>query len=77
MADNTAGHVVSEYNRALESRDFAAARRFLADDLRFEGPLDRFDKADDYVGAITRLCGMVKEIQHQATIAHGEDVAVF
>jgi len=68
---------VDRFNRALEKKDFAAARALLADDLHFEGPIDRFDRADDYVAAITRLYGMVKGVQHQATIVGGDDAAVF
>jgi limonene-1,2-epoxide hydrolase len=77
MTTADAKHVVEHYNRALEGKDFAAARGFLADDLRFEGPIDRFDKADDYITAITRLYGMVQGVEHQKTIVEGEDVAVF
>lgn len=77
MAQMTAKDVVDKYNRALEAKDFAEASRFLADDLRFEGPIDRFEKAADYVAAITRLYGMVKGVVHQATIVEGNEVAVF
>ena len=77
MAQISAKNVVTNFNRALEARDFSAARGYLANDLRFEGPIDRFDKADDYVRSITGLYGMVKGIEHQATIAEGDDVAVF
>ena len=77
MTQNTARDVVDKYNRALAAKDFAAARRHLADNLRFEGPIDRFESADDYIAAITRLYGMVKGIEHQATIVEGDDVAVF
>jgi limonene-1,2-epoxide hydrolase len=77
MTTTDAQHVVDRYNRALEGRDFAAARSLLADNLRFEGPIDRFEKADDYIAAITQLYGMVKGVEHQKTIAGGEDVAVF
>jgi limonene-1,2-epoxide hydrolase len=77
MANNTAAQVVDRYNRALAARDFAAARALLADSLRFEGPIDHFDRADDYIKAISGLYGMVKSVEHQATIAEGVDVAVF
>lgn len=73
----TAADIVDRYSRALAARDFAAARALLADNLRFEGPIDRFDRADDYVKAIAGLYGMVKGIEHQATVAEGEHVAVF
>lgn len=77
MTENSATDVVTRYNQALEARDFAAARSFLADNLIFEGPIDRFEKADDYVAAITGLYGMVKGVQHQATVGDGHEVAVF
>jgi ketosteroid isomerase-like protein len=77
MTQITARDVVGKYNRALEVKDFAAARGYLAENLRFEGPIDRFEKADDYIGAITRLYGMVKGVEHHATIVEGGDVAVF
>ncbi|HYU63910.1 MAG TPA: nuclear transport factor 2 family protein [Verrucomicrobiae bacterium] len=77
MTSTSAKDVVDRYNQALAKKDFAAARALLADGLRFQGPIDRFDNADDYVAAITRLYGMVKGVQHQATIVEGDDVAVF
>lgn len=75
MAQNTPKDVVSRFNRALEAHDFSAARGLLADDLRFEGPIDRFAKADDYIAAISQLFGMVKGVEHQATIGEGNEVA--
>jgi len=77
MVKVNATDVVDRYTKALGSRDFAAARALLADNLRFEGPIDKFDRADDYVKAISALYGMVKGIDHQATIAEGDEVAVF
>jgi len=74
---STAKDVVDSYNRALASRDFAAARRLMADDLQFEGPIDKFQRADDYLKAITGLYGMVKGVEHQATVGEGDEVAVF
>ena len=77
MVKTTPIDVVNAYNRALGARDFAAARALMADSLRFEGPIDRFDRADDYLKAIKGLFGMVKGIEHQATFGDGENVAVF
>ena len=77
MAHTSSKDVVDRYNMALGAKDFAAARRLLADDLHFQGPIDEFNRADDYVTAITRLYGMVKGIEHQATIVEGDEVAVF
>jgi ketosteroid isomerase-like protein len=77
MAQITAKEVVDRYNQALGAKDFAGARKFLADDLRFEGPIDRFEKADDYMRAITQLFGMVKGVEPEATLVEGDQVAFF
>ncbi len=77
MPDTTAAEVVESWSRALSARDFDTARALLADDLRFEGPIDTFDRADDYMNAIKGLMTMVRGMEHQATIAQGDDVAVF
>ena len=77
MTQTDPKEVVDRYNQALGAKDFAAARLLLADDLHFLGPIDEFNRADDYVTAITRLHGMVRGIEHQATIAEGDEVAVF
>jgi ketosteroid isomerase-like protein len=73
----TAAAVVHRYTEALEARDFSAARTLLADDVRFEGPIDRFDRADDFIKTISGLYGMVTGVEHQATVAEGENVAWF
>ena len=77
MAHTSSKDVVDRYNMALGAKDLGAARRLLADDLHFQGPIDEFNRADDYVTAITRLYGMVKGIEHQATLVEGDEVAVF
>ena len=77
MTQTTAADVVERYSRALSARDFDTARSLLADDLHFEGPIDTFDRADDYLKAIRGLLTMAKGMEHQATVAQGDDVAVF
>jgi limonene-1,2-epoxide hydrolase len=77
MTKTKTADVVRDYNRALEARDFDAARSHLADDLRFEGPIDRFEKADDYIAALKGLYGQVKGVRHLATLSDGDEVAVF
>lgn len=69
--------VVQRYTMTLEARDFSAARALLADDLQFEGPIDRFERADDFIKSISGVYGMVTGVEHQATVAEGENVAWF
>jgi len=73
----TAADVVHRYTEALDARDFSTARTFLADDLRFEGPIDRFDRADEFINTISGLYGMVTGVEHQATVTEDENVAWF
>jgi hypothetical protein len=72
-----AADVVHQYTRALDARDFSTARSLLADDLRFEGPIDTFERADDFIKSISGLYGMVTGVEHQTTVAEGENVAWF
>lgn len=61
--------IVRAYHAALGERDFETARGLLKDDLRFEGPFETFDRADDYLSALTRLWGIVEriEIRHRSS----------
>jgi ketosteroid isomerase-like protein len=69
--------VVHMYTQALDERDFSAARALLADDLRFEGPIDHFEQADDFIKTISGLYGMVTAVEHKAFVAEAENVAWF
>ena len=77
MSDTRARQVVDEFGAAFAKKDFASARRLLHDNLTFQGPLDTFRRADDYVASITRLGTVMKGIRHEKTIAEGDEVAVF
>jgi limonene-1,2-epoxide hydrolase len=66
--------VVSAYHAALGSRDLDGARKLLKHDLRFEGPFDKFDRADDYWTAITRLWGIVQRVDVHHRSASGDEV---
>ena len=45
--------------------------------MRLTSSIDRLDRADDHINAISALYRMVKGVEHQATIAEGDEVAVF
>jgi ketosteroid isomerase-like protein len=75
MTDSSAD-VVARYHDALARRDFAAARSLLKDDLRFAGPFDTFETADDYLQALQRLFGMVTSIDVKHRSASGDQVVV-
>jgi hypothetical protein len=64
--------VITRYHEAFGKRDFDAARRLLHDDLRFQGPFESFENADDYVAAIQKLFGIVKSIEIRHVSADGD-----
>lgn len=72
----TALDVVAAYHEALMARDFDDARRLLKDDLQFEGPFDRFTRADDYWAAITGLWNMVERIDIRHRSGSGKETVV-
>jgi hypothetical protein len=61
---------------ALVSDDSAAARKLMRGDMTFQGPLDTFHTADEYLEAIKRLAAIIERIDLQKVFAHGEDVCV-
>jgi limonene-1,2-epoxide hydrolase len=72
----SARDVVHRFHAAIGAKDFAAARRLLLDDLSFEGPLDTFHNADDYIAAIKKLSRIVKRIEIKKLFVDGNDVCV-
>lgn len=69
-----AAEIVERYHSAFGHRDPAAARSLLADDLRFEGPFDQFDSADEYMQSLARLAPIVTGTSVQKVVADGDDV---
>jgi quinol monooxygenase YgiN/limonene-1,2-epoxide hydrolase len=66
--------VVRVYLGAWQDRDFPAMRRLVADDLRFTGPIDTFDRADPHHAAIRALTGIVDHIDIDRLWSDGPDV---
>lgn len=74
--------IVRAYNEAWADGHIAAARRMLADDLVFDGPMDQFSNADDMANALTGLAQVTTGIRWHALFAAdgadgATDVAVF
>jgi len=69
-----AAEVVERYQRAFGSGDAQAARSLLADDLRFKGPIEEFDNADDYMQSVAKLAQIVTGTDVKKVLADGDDV---
>lgn len=54
--------VVTKYYHAWTSGDMLSARIYLTDDLDFQGSIDTFHKADDFIGALTVFQKMLRRV---------------
>jgi len=58
--------VVTNYHNAWTSGDMKTARACLADDLDFQGSIDTFNRADDFIAALT----MFQKMLSRATLIY-------
>lgn len=68
--------VVESYRSALGKGDFGAARSLMQDTMAFQGPLDTFDTADQYLEASKRLAPIIQRIDVKKMFVDGNDVCV-
>jgi len=54
--------IVTKYHNAWTSGDLEAARACLAEDLDFQGSIDSFCRADDFIAALTMFHKMLKGV---------------
>lgn len=72
----SAGEVVHSFHAAVGAHDFTAARKLLHDDLSFQGPIDTFHEADDYVASLQKLSAIVKGVDVKKQFVDGNDVCI-
>jgi hypothetical protein len=68
--------VVEEYFAHFAARRYHEGRPLLHDRLSFQGPLDTFDNADDFLAAVSRLGPVTKEVRRRKLFADGADVCI-
>jgi len=71
-----AKEIVEKFQAALGQKDFAAARKFLDDNLAFQGPIDTFDRADNYIEAVKGLSAIIQRIDVKRIFSDGNDVCL-
>jgi len=76
MTTVNASEIVESYRAALGKGDFAAARKLMQDDMTFQGPLDTFNTADQYLEASKRLASIIQRIDLKKVFVDGDDVCV-
>jgi len=76
MSMASAKEIVERYKAAMGRGDFTAARQLLHDDLLFQGAIDTFNRADEYLEASKRLANIIQRIDVKKVFAEGNDVCV-
>jgi ketosteroid isomerase-like protein len=71
------GEILKQFYAAVVQRDFAAARKYLADDLAFIGLFETYPSADAYLKALTGLMQITIRLEVKKIIAEGDDAVIF
>src|SRR5437588_4547384 len=72
----SASEIVESYQAELGKGDFATARTLMQENMTFQGPLDTFNKADDYLEALKKLASIIQRIDLKKVFVDGDDVCV-
>ena len=73
---SNARHIVEQFHGHFANKDWTRARELLHDELSFEGPIDRFSRADDYIQAVKRLDAICKRVEVLKVMSDDTDVCV-
>ena len=69
--------IVEAWSNAIQQGDWEKARTLAYENLAFRGPIDTFNRVDDYLAALKNLGAIVKGADPEITIAQGNQVALF
>jgi SnoaL-like domain len=58
----SAANLIRKYHEAWTQRDMSTARSCLADDLDFQGPIDTFSSADEFIATLTGFAQMLTRV---------------
>jgi hypothetical protein len=58
----SAANVIRRYHEAWTQRDMGTARSCLADDLHFQGPIDTFSSADEFIATLAGFAQMLTRV---------------
>ena len=68
--------IVQGFMGAMGKGDFVAARKFLNDDLSFQGPIETFEKADPYLESLKKLHHIIERVDVKKIFVDGDDVCL-
>ena len=58
----SAANLIRKYHEAWTQCDMSTARSCLADDLDFQGPIDTFTNADEFIATLTGFARMLTRV---------------
>ena len=73
VAEPSTREVVRGYYDAWTSRDLDRARGYLADDLEFQGSLQRFTRANDFIPALEQFLQILEDVRLLKELYEGDD----
>ena len=73
---SNATKIVRQFHTHFANHDWDKLGELLVDDLSFEGPIDKFSRAADYLEAVKRLEKVCKRVEIKNIISEGDDVCV-
>ncbi len=74
---STAGTILSPFYDAVQARDMARARSYLADDMEFIGLFETYPNADAYIATFTQLMSIVTRLDVKVIVGEGDNAAIF
>ena len=72
---NTAA-IVQGFMQAMEKGDFGAARKYLDDNLSFQGPIETFVKPEPYLESLKKLHHIIERVDVKKMFVDGDDVCL-
>jgi len=72
----TARDIVRAYYESWTTGDMARARSYLADDLDFQGPIDTFGSADQFIPALSGFAGMLARAELLQELYSADEAAL-
>lgn len=71
-----AADIVQGFMGAMGKGDFVAARKFLDNNLSFQGPIETFHQADPYLESLKKLHHLVERVDVKKMFVDGDDVCL-
>lgn len=69
--------IVQAWSEAVHKGAFDKARPLARENLHFRGPIDTFNRVDDFLAALKQLAGIVKGVEPEGVLAEGNQVVLF